>query len=319
MTAKRVTRSLPFGLGLSLLLLCGAASAAHAGGALFDAAGALGANSARGYRQRIAAARRADARSFRVVARLRALLPTLAKQRRGRGVTVLLPLAALGASGRWAMADELFFSGAGQGTLDAVAWRGWRVSLLEAIGRLRRADMAPLLRAAVRHDDSDARVARAAVEALGRFGDPSDVDLLVNAATQRGRDAHQLLDALGDCRRSAMVTRLTKLLATPGHDTPARLSILKSLGRAGNAYAWRTSAVRKSGEEQAVRSAAAKALIDVYATTTDASERDRAATSVLVVGWSRTPQLIAAAKTRHPQQSESLDSLAKRFARSPVR
>jgi hypothetical protein len=97
------------------------------------------------------------------------------------------------------------------------------------------------------------------------------------------------------------------------------LSVIKALGAVGNAYAWKTPEVKKSGEGAQVRAIAAKALVAAFVAY-DGEIRRKAETSILIVDDPSTPSLIAGAKQgASPELAAALDALAERFKHNPAR
>jgi HEAT repeat protein len=271
------------------------------------------------FRSAISQAKIARPELFRELAALRRALPGLAASKRGRVLSLTQQLVSAGPALRHALVDELAFAGAGQGDLSAVAWQGWRMSVIEALGRLRRPELAPILRAALAKMPADQVVRRASIAALARLGDLADVPQLIRAATASDSDTALLLSALGECRRTQMVEEMIALWQQPRWSLAARFALLKGLAALGNAWAWRTPVVRQSGEENAVRSLVASTLVTIFAKATDAALRERAAKSVLIVGWGATPGLIDKAALSYSERLSELSDLALRFSRSPVR
>ena len=129
-----------------------------------------------------------------------------------------------------------------------------------------------------------------------------------------------VLAGMGHCRRTKVAESLARALAAkPDAETTKILA--RSLGDVGSALAWKTPAVQKAGanEESAVRTAAAKALIDAYAAAPDEA-REKMTQAVLVVDHLSTPSFIAAAKQRASADGKKLlDELLVRFENSPLK
>jgi hypothetical protein len=121
---------------------------------------------------------------------------------------------------------------------------------------------------------------------------------------------------MGECRRSRVTTALAERLRTTSDEATARIAA-RSLGRAGNAWAWRTLGDRS--EEARIRETAAKALVDAFVRH-DGEARTAASNALMVVDAPQTPALIdEAKKTAGPKTIKALDALATRFARNPAR
>lgn len=259
-------------------------------------------------RKQIARARAEQPTTFRAVAGLRSRLPAIAARQRGRLVTVVLPLRRLG---RRALLPMLASLEEPRGTLTARAWRGWRVSLLEAVGSLRDPRSRPLLEATLSRTEQDPAVWRGAARALARLGDERALTTLLGLTKERER-LHDLVPALGECRRLRCARALARLLRQAGEDRVLAARAAAALGQTGNAWAWKTPAVRRSGEGEATRLAALEALVQAYPTL-DAPARDAAVKAVALVGHPRTHAVISADRARTSgATAEALDELARR-------
>jgi len=258
-------------------------------------------------RKQISQARAKQPTTFRAVAGLRSRLPSIAARQRGRLVTVVLPLRSLGPAALLPMLASLDQP---RGALTSRAWRGWRVSLLEAVGSLRDARSRPLLEAILSRAAEDPVVWRGAARALARLGDERALKTLLGLTKDRAR-LHLLVPALGECRRLRCTRALAELLRQT-EDRALAARALAALGQTGNAWAWKTPAVARSGEGEATRRTAVEALVEAYPTL-DASARDTAVKAVALVGHPRTGAIIAAARARSEgPAAEALDELSRR-------
>ena len=105
-------------------------------------------------------------------------------------------------------------------------------------------------------------------------------------------------------------------LAQPEGQTAKILA--HSLGDLGSAWAWKTPIVNASGEENGVRTIAAKALVASYLRY-DGDARSAIGKAVLMVDHADTLVLIEAQKKGvRPEQQALLDELAARFQKSPL-
>jgi hypothetical protein len=194
------------------------------------------------------------------------------------------------------------------------------VALLEAVGSLRDARSRPVLIAALESNERDFAVLRAAANALGReSSDAVTTKLLALESSLKGDKRRAVWSGLGNCRRTLAAQRLAAVLS--GASARKDLEILaRALGDVGSAWAWETPAVSKSGEQAAVRSAAAQALVEGYAAHFDNQEVGELLTrAVLVVDHPDTKALIAAAKSgADARLAAALDALATRFDDSPL-
>jgi HEAT repeat protein len=137
------------------------------------------------------------------------------------------------------------------------------------------------------------------------------------ALSKAGPKQKAVLAGMGECRRTKVADALAKALASKPDDDTAK-HVIKSLGNVGSAWAWKTPVVAASGEEAAVRKAAAQALVAAFVAY-EGEARKGAASAILVVDDPSTPALIDAAKKKTPALSGELDALAARFANSPLR
>jgi HEAT repeat protein len=266
-------------------------------------------------RRQVEQARRSHAASFEAIAKMRARLPTLARRQRGRVVSLVLPLRAMGGAALMPMLAELALDSKGRGALSNRAWRGWRMSLLEAVGSLRDPRAKPVLEAVVRSEQRDAAVIRAGARALARLGTKSAATTLIRLA--RGRDAKRrlaVLAALGECRRPRVARELAAILRAAGDETTRRLTIA-SLGQVGNLWAWRAEKRAGRGGGDTTRRFALEALIAAYPVLGTTS-REAAAKAVLLISHPSTSARIAAARAdADAKGAAALDQLARRVAR----
>jgi hypothetical protein len=305
-----------------LALLCGAALFLAAGTAFAD--GVLIAPAALGKHRTsvlatIQSERAQHPNAFAEVAKVRSELRALDANKRGR-LAVLTPrLKAIGDGAVWAMVEELAVDAKPRGDLSDSAWLAWRLSLLEATGMLRDTRTGPVMTAILDSKQTDFEIVKASAEALARLGTDGAASKLVKLADVAGDKQKAVRAGMGHCRRTKVAESLAKALAAkPDAETTALVA--RSLGDVGSALAWKTSAVKKAGagEEDAVRTAAAKALIDAYATA-HAGARERMSQAVLVVDHPSTPSFIASAKkVANTDGKKLLDELLTKFQNSPL-
>jgi len=215
-------------------------------------------------RRQVAQAHRSAPAAFKALTALRARLPQIAARQRGRHVTVLLPLRSLGPDALMPMLAELAVAGGPRGDLSDRAWRGWRVSLLEAVGSLRDVRARAVLEAILAGKSRDPGVYRAAATALARLGDDRAVSTLLRIARQDPATRLAVVPALGECRRARVARELAAILRMAGDDGELTVRAIAALGQVGNAWAWETPAVSKSGEGDDTRRAAMDALLAWY-------------------------------------------------------
>lgn len=243
------------------------------------------------------------------------------------GAPLTMHFKVLGPRALMPMLEMLAFDGHAPADLTATARAALRVGLVEAVGIVRDGRAVPILtRIALRERDVD--MTRASADALGRIGTDEAYTALVaalaSAESRAGttRDAHEgervlaLLAGVGSSRRVDGVKLLaTRLDAQP--DAVTARALAKSLGTAGNAWAWRTFTNRT--DEATVREGAARALVKAYVAYSGEA-RSTAANALLVVDDAHTPALLAEARrTASADQAAALDDLGARLAKNPTR
>jgi HEAT repeat protein len=265
----------------------------------------------------IAKARAANPTIFKRTRALAATVDKADQRKRGPYASMTRFFFALGKPAVLPMLELLAVSGPARGKLTDTAWTSLRVSLIEAVGMHRDPIAVPVLEAILDHE-SEYFVVRAAAEALGRIGTDDSAHKLLGLALRSGPKQMAVLSALGDCRRPVVTEALAELLRQPADATTTRLA-LRALGTNGNAWAWKTPALAKTGEESAVRSTAAKALVAAYARLEDKDLRLTAQKAVLLVDHPDTPALIEAEKIgASPETRAALAALAAKLAKSPL-
>lgn len=267
--------------------------------------------------QAIAAERVAKPAAFETLVRLRDDLPALDANKRGRAVPVSAILKGMGSDALFPMLNEIAFDTRGRDGLSDSAWKAWRVGLVEAVGFLRDGRSAPVLTAILDGAETDYDLVRAAAGAYGKLGTDAAAQKLVMMARQKDAKQLAVLAGMGHCRRSLAATELAAMLLAQPNEQMAKV-IAHSLGDIGSAWAWKTPIVRASGEENAVRTAAAKALVASYLRY-DGEVRSTIGKAVLMVDHADTLSLIDAQKRSvRPDQQVILDELAARFKKSPL-
>ncbi|MFH1529257.1 MAG: hypothetical protein ABIK09_00840 [Pseudomonadota bacterium] len=215
-------------------------------------------------RAEIDAARSATPEAFQRFVALRARVPEIDTSKRGRLPAFLPSLIAMGPDGLLPMLQEIAFDAPERGDLVDTAWLGWRASLLEAVGKLRDPRAAPVLKAVVAHGPAQLLITSAAAAAVGKLLSDEAAGWLVEAlAASEGERRLGILRGLGSCRRIVAVEALAAALRARPPAGEAHI-LAKSLGDAGSSWAWRTPVVAASGEEDAVRREAARALAEVW-------------------------------------------------------
>lgn len=263
----------------------------------------------------IATARRVDAKSFAVVSSIVAHAADAdAHARSGKALTPLM-LSQLGPSALLPMLEMLAVE-APKGIPDDAASKV-RGSVIEAVGLLRDPKALPVLTPILEDASEDIATTRTVSEAIARIGtDEAGAKLLSTLDSATGDRARAILAGMGECRRLSVTQALAARLASTTDDATANAAA-RSLGRVGNAWAWKTTA--DHSEETAVRHAAAAALVQAYARRTGEA-RQAASNALMVVDAKDTPALIDDAKRGASSETvAALSALAARFARNPTR
>ncbi|MBI3200538.1 MAG: HEAT repeat domain-containing protein [Myxococcales bacterium] len=264
----------------------------------------------------IGKARQQNAAIFTKVAEAPKLAIEADQMKRGRAASITLPLRALGNDALFPMLEMLALDGPTRDKLPDSTWTTLRVGLIEAVGLIRDPRATPVLSAIIERE-TQFEVVYAAAEALGRIGDDASTKKLARLALGSGPKRVAVMAALGECRRTLAASALAKLADTS--DETQRLIVIKSLGTVGNAWAWQTDEIAKSGEGTQVRAIAARALMGAFAKSTGYA-RSKAERALLVVDDPSTPALIAAAKKNaNADLARALDALATKIAQNPAR
>jgi len=270
-------------------------------------------------RANIDKARLADPAAFRDVREIALHAREADKHARGRKAPNSLRLAGLGTKALMPMLELVAFDASSLATLAGSAAAADRASvtrdLIEAIGLLKDARSMPVL-VAVLERESDALTTRTATEAVARMDSDEAANVLVaNLEKATGERATAILAAMGSCHRTLVARTLADRLAAHPDDATAH-AIMKSLGHAGSAWAWKTLSDRS--EEAASRETAARALVNAYVRY-GGDAREAAAKALLVVDDAHTTALIEAARRAAPADTAlALDELARRFASNPT-
>lgn len=234
---------------------------------------------------------------------------------RGHRAPVALYLRGMGKQALDPML-EILSGGPAAAGLPTEAVVAARRDVVEAIGLLRDPKATPIV-AALLDKEGDDELVRTAAEALARIGTDDAVARLRGAlARSSGSRANAILAGLGECRRETVARLLAdRLLAHPDEAT-ARV-LVRSLGNAGNAWAWKTMASRS--EEATVRALAARALVDAFVRY-GGDVRTAASNALMVVDDASTSSLVASARANaSADTAHALDALAARFATNPAR
>lgn len=267
-------------------------------------------------RRDVARARTAEPRSFAAVSKIVARAPEADARARARKAPIALYVAKLGPSALMPALEMLAF--ALPRDVPAAAAPALRRDLIEAVGLLHDGRSLAVLSAILDDPSEELETTRTVSEAIARVGSDEAASRLLAALASAGSGerARAILAGMGECRQSNVVEALAARLRSAGDDATARVTA-RALGRAGNAWAWRTMPDR--GEEARIREIAARALVEAFVRH-GGEARGAASNALMVVDAPQTPALISEAKkSAAPEVQRALDDLAARFARNPTR
>lgn len=226
---------------------------------------------------------------------------------RSLGPDALLPMLYMIAT------DEPLESG-----LSLRAWVAYRGGMIEAVGRLRDPRSAPVLWAVLDGPDNNAVIIRAAAEGIAKLGDDAHLEKLIERTATASVEHRPLyVAALGSARRRASATLLAEL--AQGFDAAdTQVAAVRALGDVGNHWAWQTSQVAASGEQEEVQAIATHALLKVYLHAPRALS-DEALKSLMLINFASAPALVEQArKSATPEQLVRIDVLSRRLANNPL-
>jgi HEAT repeat protein len=189
--------------GSSLLSLAETAQAAP--GVVIDKS-LLAAAERQSLEREVSKAKGKNPKVFEQVAKSPDLAAEADENKRGSYASITRPLQALGPEAVIPMLEMLAVDGPPRGKMSDGAWLTLRVSLLEAVGRLRDARSRPVLMAIIKNT-SEFEIVRAAAEALGRLGDDKSAKHLATAVKRGGNKQLAILGGIGECRRAGCRTR----------------------------------------------------------------------------------------------------------------
>ena len=267
-------------------------------------------------RANIDKARLADPAAFHDVREIVLHARDADKKARGRKAASSLRLAGLGTKALMPMLELVAFDAPALAPGETAADRASVTrDLVEAIGLLKDTRSMPVLVAVLDHE-SDAATTRTAAEAIARLDSDEAANVLVATVEKASGDrATAILAGMGSCHRAVVARTLADRLAAHPDDAAAH-QIVKSLGHAGSAWAWKTLSDRT--EEAATRETAARALVAAFVQY-GGDAREAAAKALLVVDDAHTNALIEAARRGAPADTAvALDDLARRFASNPT-
>ncbi len=258
---------------------------------------------------KIALAKRDHITVFRDVDALRFAMPKLDKSKRGRFAVISPVLVAMGKDAGPALLEKLALQTDAHPDLSETAFTGWRLGVIEALGRLHEERAVPVLAAVVKGPESDADLLKATTLALARIGTKEALEPLFSAPADKRLFA---LAALGDARQELTAEFLAKELAR--ETNPAAQGVLiEALGRLGSSWAWATPTRAASGQGEAARTIAARALVQV-APRIGADLKGDLELALAMVEHEKTREMIAVEKSRvSPADARAFDALKLRF------
>lgn len=190
-----------------------------------------------------------------------------------------------------------------------------RAGLLEAAGDLKDPAAAPVYRAIIA-SETEFYELRAAVEALGKLGNDSDVAMLATLAQTRGPKQDAIIAGMGACRRVAAAHALEAVVSQNPTGMSAK-HLARALSAMGSAWALATPNAAPALEAPAIRDTTARAALAMFVSNTEA--RQDASNALVVIAAPDTPRWIADAKrSASPELATALDALAARLSHNPT-
>lgn len=265
-------------------------------------------------RSQIANARPGLSAEYAAVKQLREEMPELDARKRGRLAVVGTTLDLLGPKALFPMLEELLDDKPFTNQPPSVR-QGWRVGLLFAVGRLRDDRARPILEKVVR-EENDTWVLKAAAEALGKLQDEASASVLIDASQGSNARSEAILEGMAHCRRLVVTQYLVARLAQATKDSERR-ALIESLRDHGNAWAWKTDVVARSGEGDAVRNLGAEALLRAY--LGHPNDRAQVQKALLVIDAPKTLEILKSVETSAPaSEREALKSLKDSLRNNPL-
>lgn len=317
MKTMNTVRKTFVGIALTLALL-GMSNTASAAGAGLDA-NELPAATRSELKAEIEKARAQTPELFKAVADVAAQARDLDANARKPGVPLTMHFKPLGNRALYPLLEALVFDSHAANDLPPSAASALRLGLIEAVGTIRDPRAIPVL-AKILELGRDDQTVRASAQGLARIGTDDALAILMTAATKAKTDAgnereRAILSGMHDARREAAARFLARRLQQSPDSETARV-VVKSLGGAGNAWAWKT--LSNQSEMSATRGIAANALVDAYVRF-GGEVREQAAKAILVVDDASTPTLISQAKKGASGDiTAALEALERRFANNPT-
>jgi hypothetical protein len=301
-------------MGWALLAFAlGLARPSSAADGLVLAADELGASERNKLAAEVEAHRRSRPGPFVAVARTCQHLSELGRQLRDPAPALAAELRPLGREALWPLLEVLALQApATEGASDAQR-QALGAGMLEALGVLRDARAATVLRAAFLRSRSRA-VVQAAALGLGRLCDDASFALLTERASGSGVRARSAVAGLGQCRRLESAERLAALLED-AQSSPEAAAAAQALGHVGSSWAWRALGRARDAEALAAREVAARALLRGYARA-PAATRPVLGRALAMVEHQATRRLAAQlASELDPEARATLDRVIARIER----
>jgi hypothetical protein len=229
--------------------------------------------------------------AFEAVSNVKGHRPEVYKRFRKPAPAVSRELKRLGPSALLPMLSALAFDTPARGALTDAEWTALTVGLLDAVGALRDARSAPVLRAVFEGSGKSAPVLRAAAEAMGRLCGDVEVALLVKRSAAGDALRLPAIAGLGECRRVESAKHLAGLLAS-GPDSGSAQAIAAALGSVASSWAWKAMGPSAEATSVTVREIAAKALVGGFVKHTGEA-RVAMRKALLLAEYKGTADLIA--------------------------
>lgn len=229
----------------------------------------------------IAAARASDGAAFDALAAIDSYKPEGIRRSRHNQPSAARALMRLGRPGLWPMIEWTAFR-AERGKLSDDQWRVLGAGLLQALGVLKDARAAPVLRAALAKAREPVWLDRAA-EGLGMLCGEAEERLLLAASGRRGDRRAAAIAGLGHCRTHGSARRLAAILRGEPPDSDLAARATRALGYVGSSWALAADTRVRAEDAEAIRRTAVEALVEALPRQTASSTRAATARSVLMV------------------------------------
>lgn len=299
-------------LALSAALLSGSAAARADG--LLTKPSEIPAAARASLQKDIDAARAADPVTFNAVRNVRSVRPEVYRAFRNPVPHATLELRALGKAALLPLLNELAFDAQPPVGITAEEWTALVTGMLEAVGVIRDARSAPVLKAIFDGPVQDGAVMRAAGEALGRLCGDAELGTLIKHAGAADPRRDAAIRGLGHCKRIESAKHLAGALAV-APDAATAGEVAAALGLVGSSWAWKALGPSAEATGLAVREVAARALVGAVGRH-DSATRARVAKAMVMVDHPVLPGLLTTARAAAtPEVVEVIDSVQKQLGR----